>query len=262
MTQIRTTTLASVLALLAAPAFAAPGVGLAGDRTLVMFDTDTAMVTGMMEADGVERLLGIDLRPATGQLIGVTADHVIVEIDPETGATTEISTMDTMLPLMDDQPVVVDFNPAADRLRFMTGTTNHRVNVDTGEVTVDGSLAFVEDDDNAGADPMIGAAAYINSFGQPESTAMYNIDTSLSAFVQQTAPNDGTLATIGDLGVMLDGPIGLDVATTEDGTNTIWIAAMGGIHTIDMDTGAVTESWTLEGLDDVMMRDLTIMPAM
>ena len=262
MTMFRTTALAAALGLIAGPLAAEPGVGLAGDRTLVMFDTDTGMVTGMMTAEGVDRLLGIDLRPATGQLIGVTADHAIVEIDPATGATTEISRMQTMLPLMDGQPVIVDFNPAADRLRFMTGTTNHRVNVDTGEVIVDGSLAWAEGDANAGTAPMIGAAAYINSYGRPDGTAMFNIDTALSAFVQQTAPNDGTLATIGALGVTLDGPVGLDVATTAMGDNTVWIAAMGGIHTIDLTTGMVTESWMLEGLDDVVLRDITILTAM
>jgi hypothetical protein len=109
---------------------------------------------------------------------------------------------------------------------------------------------------------MIGAAAYINSYGRPDGTAMFNIDTALSAFVQQTAPNDGTLATIGALGVTLDGPVGLDVATTAMGDNTVWIAAMGGIHTIDLTTGMVTESWMLEGLDDVVLRDITILTAM
>lgn len=262
MTPIRITALAAALALAAAPVAAAPGIGLAGDRTLVMFDTDTGMVTGMTEAQGVTRLLGLDLRPATGHVIGVTAEHAIVEIDPATGATTEISRMQTMLPLMDGQPVIVDFNPAADRLRFMTGTTNHRVNVDTGEVIVDGSLGYVAGDANAGAAPMIGAAAYINSFGRPEGTAMFNIDTGLSAFVQQTAPNDGTLATIGALGVTLEGPVGLDVATTAGGENTVWIAALGGLHRIDLASGMVTDSLMLEGLGDVVLRDITILPAM
>jgi len=246
---------------LGGPAFAAPAIGLTGDRTLTLFDTDRAVLDGMPDVQIEGRLPGIDWRPATGQLTGVTDAQQIVEIDPVTGAVTMISTMDTMLPLMDEMPVIVDFNPMADRLRFMTGATNHRVNVDTGEVTVDGSLAYVAEDANAGADPMIAAAACINSYGTPEGTAMYNIDAGPSAFVQQTAPNDGTLATIGDLGVMLSGPVGLDVATTADGENTVWIAALGGIHTIDLASGAVTESRMIEGLE-AGLRDLTVMPAM
>ena len=235
-------------------------VGLTGDRTLVLFDTDTAAVTGTVEVSGTSRLLGIDLRPATGQLIGVTDRQEIVEIDLRTGATTMIATMATMLPVAEGAQVVVDFNPAADRLRFMSGTANHRVNVDTGEVVVDGELSYLRGDTNAEAEPMIAAAAYINSFGMPEATAMYNIDVGLSALVQQAPPNDGTMNTIGSLGVMLDGPVALDVATTSDGTNTAWLAANGGIHIVDLATGTVTGSWTLSGAAGPL-RDLTILTA-
>jgi hypothetical protein len=156
--------------------------------------------------------------------------------------------------------VVVEFNPAADRLRFMSGTANHRVNPDTGEATVDGTLAYLPDDANAEAEPMIAASAYINSFGKPEATAMFNIDAGLSALVQQTPPNDGTLKTIGALGVRLTGPVALDVATTADGTNTAWLAANGGIHTVDLTTGAVTGSWMLAGVPGPL-RDIAVLTA-
>ncbi|MDP3341211.1 DUF4394 domain-containing protein [Frigidibacter sp.] len=254
------TRLIAALLLTTAPAFADTAVGLTGDKTLLMIDTSTAAVTGEIEVQGVESLLGIDLRPSNNTLVGVTADHVIVVIDPATGTTTELSTMTTMLPSTDG-PVVVDFNPMADRLRFMTGTTNHRVNVDTGEVTVDGSLAFEAGDMHAGEAPNIVAAAYINSYGKPEATGMYDIDATLSALIKQTAPNDGTLAAVGKLGPVLDGPVGFDIATTAEGENTAWLAAMGGIHTVDLDTGAVTQSWDVTGASGEI-RDIAILPAM
>lgn len=252
-----TRTLAALL-LTAAPAAAQTAIGLADDRTLVRIDPATAAVTGTVEAQVEGRLLGIDYRPATGQLIGVTEDHAIHAIDPSTGAATELSRMSTMLPLADDQPVVVDFNPAADRLRFMTGTTNHRVDVDTGEVAVDRPLVYLQGDGHAEADPAIVAAAYINSFGKPETTAMFNIDGGLSALIQQAPPNDGTLATIGALGVTLDGPVGFDVATDAAGTNTAWLAAGGALHTVDLATGAVTASWPITG-GEPALRDLTVL---
>ena len=139
-------------AAMAAPAAAQTALGLTGDKTIVMIDPATAAVTGSVEVEGVDRLLGIDYRPANMTLVGVTADQAIVEIDPQTGAATEISKMNTMLPV-EDMPVIVDFNPAADRLRFMSGTVNHRVHPDTGEVTVDGSLNWEEGDANASATP-------------------------------------------------------------------------------------------------------------
>jgi len=254
------TRLIAALLLTTAPAFADTAVGLTGDKTLLMIDTSTATVTGEVEVQGVDSLLGIDLRPSNNTLVGVTAEHVIVVIDPATGETTELSTMTTMLPSTDG-PVIVDFNPMADRLRFMTGTTNHRVNVDTGEVTVDGALAFEAGDMHAGEAPNIVAAAYINSYGKPEATGMYDIDATLSALIKQTAPNDGTLAAVGKLGPALEGPVGFDVATTAEGENTAWLAAMGGIHTVDLDTGAVTESWELTGATGEI-RDIAILPAM
>jgi len=254
------TRLIAALLLTTAPAFADTAIGLTGDKTLVMIDTSTAAVTGEMEVTGVDSLLGIDLRPADNTLIGVTAEHVIVVIDPATGAATELSTMNTMLPSTDG-PVVVDFNPMADRLRFMSGTTNHRVNVDTGEVTVDGELAFLAEDMHAGEAPNIVAAAYINSYGKPEATGMFDIDATISALIKQAPPNDGSLAAVGKLGADLEGPVGFDVATTAEGENTAWLAANGGLHTVDLETGAILESWELTGATGEI-RDIAILPAM
>lgn len=251
---------AAVLAATTLPAAAETAVALVGDRTLLWIDTATAAVTGQVDVQVEGRLLGIDYRPGDMTVVGVTADHKIVVIDHMTGSVTEKATMNVMLPSVDGA-VIVDFNPAADRLRFMTGTTNHRVNPDTGEVTVDKPLAFVAEDMHAGEAPNIVAAAYTNSYGKPEKTAMFDIDATIGGLIQQTAPNDGTLAAIGKLGVALDGPVGFDVATKADGTNTAWLAANGGLHTVDLATGALTGSWMVTGTDQAI-RDLTILPAM
>ncbi len=90
---------------------------------------------------------------------------------------------------------------------------------------------------------------------------MYDIDATISALIKQAPPNDGTLAAVGKLGVTLEGPVGFDVATTADGTNTAWLAALGGLHTVDLETGALTGSWPITGTDQPL-RDLTILPAM
>lgn len=235
-------------------------LGLSGDKTLMLIDTATAKVKKTMDVEGVDRLLGIDLRPNTGQIIGVTSDHTIVEIDAKTGKATEISKMDKKLPLVDGQSVIVDFNPKADKLRFMTGTTNHRVNVDTGAVTVDGSLAFEEKDMHKGEAPNIVAAAYINSYGKPDATKMYDIDATIVALIQQTSPNDGTLAAIGKLGIDGSDAYAFDVATNEKGENTAWLAAKGGIHTVSLETGKVVKSWAVEGALGAI-RDITFLTA-
>lgn len=261
MKTLTTTLLLATAAAATSAAHAETALGLTGDRTLVMIDTATAAVTGSMDVQGVTRLLGIDYRPGNGTVIGVTDTQAIVQIDPATGATTPLSQMNTMLTVAEGAAVIVDVNPAADRLRFMSGTTNHRVNMDTGEVTVDGALNFDAADANASATPMVVAVAYSNSFGKPEKTAMYDIDAGLNALLQQTAPNDGTLATIGSLGVTLDGPVAMDIATTADGTNTAYVAALGGLHLLDIATGTVSGTMAITGTDQPI-RDLTILPAM
>lgn len=251
----------TALALSLSAAAAAPAIGLAGDRTLVMFDTSTLQVTGMVEVDGVNRLHGIDLRPADQTLVGVTDDNRIVTIDPASGAVSDLSTMDTPLPETEVQ-VVVDFNPAADRLRLMTGTTNHRVNVDTGEVTVDGALVFESGDANEAETAQVVAAAYTNSFGTPDSTAMFDLDAGLGALLQQTSPNDGILATIGALGIEAPGEVmGFDIQTTEAMENTAWLVTNNTLYTVDLETGAASEAGAIEGAE-APIRDLTIMPAM
>lgn len=257
------TTLCLAAALFGAtPVLAAPAIGLVGDRTLVMFDTETPGVTALREVTGVEMLAGIDLRPANGTLVGVTAANVVVTIDPATGKATELSTMDVPLPMMAGQPVIVDFNPAADKLRYMTGTTNHRVDVDSGKVTVDGTLAYEAGDMHAGETPAIVAAAYAQSYGKPEATKMYDIDATIVALIRQTAPNDGTLAAVGKLGLAAAAPnFAFDIQTTADMTDTAWLVNGMTLYAVDLETGMAMEKGMIAGAPGPL-RDITILPAM
>lgn len=262
MKTIRFALIASAaFAATASAAFAAPVLGLTGDKTLVMFDTEKPEVTKTMDVTGVDKLVGIDFRPGNKTVVGVTADQAIVTIDLSSGAATEIAKMDKMLPLT-EAPVVVDFNPMADRLRFMTGTTNHRVHPDTGAVTVDGSLAFEEGDMYKGETPNTVAAAYINSIGKPEKTAMYNIDATIGALIQQTKPNDGTLKAIGKLGIKdMPATYAFDIQGMEGGKNTAYLAANKMLYTVNLETGAATEVGAIAGLDGDL-RDIAVLPAM
>ncbi|MGY6697881.1 MAG: DUF4394 domain-containing protein [Roseinatronobacter sp.] len=248
---------AVMMSAFALPTFADTGMGLAGDRTLVTIDLASGQVTGMLEIDYDGRLHGIDFRPSNETLIGVTDQFEVVEINPETGAVQTVVAMDQEMDIADGAAVIVDINPAADALRFMSGTTNHRINLSTGAVMVDGDLSFT---DGTEGTPMVGGTAYSNSFGQPESTRMYNIDTEMAALLQQTAPNDGDNTVLGELGVMLEGPIAFDIVTDAEGTNTAWISANGALHTLSLEDGTITGSWEIAGLD-VTLRDLTVMSA-
>lgn len=256
---IRSLAASAALAALTGAAAAAPAIGLTGDRTLVWFDTDKPEISKTVEVEGVEMLQGIDLRPSDGKLYGVTKDGTIVTIDTATGAATAGAKLAINLP--EGVTASIDFNPMADRLRLMgSDGTNLRANVDTGEVTEDGKLAFEAGDPNAEREPKVIATAYINSYGKPEKTAMYDVDAA-GTFIQQVKPNDGVLKTIGSLGIPAADRVAMDVQTTADGTNTAWLAAGGVLYTIDVATGTATKTGDITGAPD-MLRDIAILPAM
>ncbi len=244
----------------AAPAaLAASAVGLVGDNTLVMIEEGKPAVGKAVTVKGVQRLLGIDVRPSDKKLYGVGADGTVVTIDATTGEATKVTTLDKMIPA--GSSAIVDFNPAADKLRFMgSDGTNLRADLATGKVVTDGSLAFETGDMHAGEKPNVVAAAYTNSYGKPEKTAMFDIDATIVALIQQTKPNDGTLKAIGKLGVESAKTFAFDVATTADGTNTAWLVADNVLHTVALDTGKATMIGKLEGAEQPI-RDIAVMPA-
>lgn len=134
-----------------------------------------------------------------------------------------------------------DFNPVPDRLRLVgDNDQNFRINVDTGEVIVDGDLAFVKGDANFGVNPNITASAYTNSFEGATSTQLFNIDTLLNTLVLQNPPNDGGLVTIGELGVNFGIVGGFDIVSSAEGENMGFAAADGMLYSIDLETGAAT----------------------
>jgi len=220
-------------------AAAAPAVALTGDKTLVMFDTETLAVSGTMEVTGIDSLAGVDVRPGDKLLYGLAGDGSIVTIDTATGAATVKSKLSESWP--EGVAASVDFNPVADRMRIVgTDGTNLRVNVDDGKATVDGKLAYDAADMHAGETPNIVAVAYTNSFGKPEATAMYDVDATIGALIQQAPPNDGVLKAIGKFGIEGAAGYAMDIAATEALDNTVYLVAGGSLYTVAIDTGAAT----------------------
>lgn len=91
--------------------------------------------------------------------------------------------------------------------------------MDTGAVTVDTNLAFTTGDVNASRNPKITAAAYTNSIAGTTSTQRYDIDAALYVLTLQNPPNNGTLTTIGNLGIDVDAVAGFDIISTSNGNN-------------------------------------------
>ena len=98
--------------------------GLTGDGRIVTFRAQTpSAASNGVAVCGLnvgENLVGIDVRPATGDLLGVTNGPLqdrIVRIDPTTGAATVVDMLDVQL---DGTSFGVDVNPVADALRIVS----------------------------------------------------------------------------------------------------------------------------------------------
>ena len=213
---------------------------LTDDNSLLAFDPSNPSEAEAIAVTGLDgALLGIDTRPADGAIYGITTANNIYTIDPNSGAATYISTLDT--PFEGGTISGFDFNPVADRLRLVgDNDQDFRINVDTGEVTVDGTLAFADGDPNSGVNPNVTAAAYTNSFDGTESTQLYDIDTLLNDVVLQDPPNDGTLVTVGDLGIDFDTLGGFDIISSPDGENAAFAVSNSTLYSIDLETGVAS----------------------
>lgn len=233
-------------------------VGLTLNNEIVRFDSASPSATfGTVAVSGLqagERLLGIDFRPMTGQLFGLGSDSRMYTINVVTGAATQVGT-GQFSTLLNAANYGFDFNPTVDRIR-VTGSNgqNLRLNPLTGGVAaVDTNLAYAAGDPNANVTPMVVGSAYTNNFNGATTTTLYNLDLATGALVTQNPPNNGTLNTVGAIGVSFDMNTGFDISS-QTGVAFASLNA-GGItrlYTINLATGAATLVGSVgAGLSDI-----------
>jgi hypothetical protein len=261
MTRKSLSAIVAAAALLAAERAAADTfAGLTADGQLVWIDGEKRAVIKSMKIEGAgARILGIDVRPANGKLYAVAGDDAIYTIDLASGKATMVAKLSKSFP--QNVQAVVDFNPVADRLRLMgSDGTNYRVNVDTGEVAVDGRLNFDKSGAMKDAMPWIVAGAYTNSIMGAKQTALYDIDGKSGAIALQAPPNDGVLKVVGKLGMELGGPVAFDIWT--DGKDKNWgiLVVNKVFYAVDLATGATARQGEIAGLGDNLI-DIAVLPA-
>src|SRR5262245_36210724 len=201
----------AVVALLQASARSEAIYGITNLQQLVTFDSVTRSVTSTVSPAGFsiggDFLVSIDVRPATGELYGLSNANNLYKINPVTGAVTQVGS--TLATPPNGTLKSIDFNPTVDRIRVLgSGTTpnNLRYHPDTGALVLqDGDLAFAAGDTNAGDTAAVVNGAYTNSFPGAASTTLYDLDATNDILATQSPPNNGTLNTVG--------PIGFDLAT-------------------------------------------------
>lgn len=186
-----------------------------GSQQLFQFRSDApGAVSGTVALTGLpagERLIGIDTRPRTGQVYGVTNTGKVFLVEPNSGVATAAANNQIPVALAGTQ-FGVDFNPAADRLRIVSDQEqNLRINVDNaaagtaGNGSPDGS--FTNPAQN------ITDVAYTNSVSDTPSTQIQYIDsTSNQLLTAADANNPGVPTPFGTAaGANVAGDLQVDV---------------------------------------------------
>jgi uncharacterized protein (TIGR03437 family) len=226
----------------------------------------TTPITGLAAG---ENLLGLDFRPATGQLFATSSQSRVFTINTSTGVATPVGGSPLAPPLVGTS-FGFDFNPVPDRIRVVSdGAQNLRLNPNNGAVAgVDGNLAFATGDPNAGAVPNVVGAAYTNNVAGATTTSLYVIDSNLNALLLQgsvggtpVSPNTGQLTTVGALGVDPNDQIGFDIAPLSNAafaSLNVTGAPSSTLYTINLTTGAATMIGAINSTE--VIRDIAILP--
>jgi hypothetical protein len=196
-----------------------------------------------------ETVVGIDFRPATGQLYALGTSSRLYTLNTANGAASAVA--GAFAPPLNGFNFGFDFNPTIDRIRVVAETNkNYVLNPITGAVQlVATDLFFGPADPNFGLDPNVVSSAYTNNFVGAGTTQLYGIDTALDILVTQ-ANNAGTLGTVGPLGFNATGVGWFDIS----GTTGIAYAALlpsgssqSNLFAINLATGAATNLGQIDG---------------
>ena len=245
---------------------AASVVALTGDGTgLLRFSADAPGTVVMQQINTAslvsgDQLVGIDFRPATGQLfaIGVNATNdtaTVYRLDPQDGSLVAVGSPVSVTGDLPDPATAdygVDFNPVPDRIRVVTSNgLNLRFNPVDGTVVNDAPLTA--NSAAAGA----GGAGYTNSVGNTTVTTLYVIDRSSGNLLIQNPPNNGvlsapqrislngsplTIAAVGGFDIPADVRVTTSNAAVASGSGfaALTVGSSTGLYKINLVNGAAT----------------------
>ncbi len=178
--------------------------GLTTDNKIVSFNAAAPnTITSTPSVSGVklgQMLIGLDVRPATGEVFALGYDATndsatVYTLNPTSG----VATAKPMTLKLTGMGTVIgfDFNPTVDRIRIVSKTgRSYRLNPNNGALAAtDSTLRYAATDVNTGKTAGVTACAYTNSFIGATATGLYNYDETQKTIVFQNPPNDGILNT-------------------------------------------------------------------
>ncbi len=220
--------------------------GLSGNN-LITFDTqnpnyirNSNAITGITAG---QTIVGMDFRPANNMLYALgynstNNDAQLYTLNKTTAAATIVNATPIAITL-GTVSVGFDFNPTVDRIRVVSNNDmNYRLEPVTGTISAtDMNINFASTDVNTGVNASVGTVAYTNSYSTATTTTLYNYEESLNVLTTQAPPNNGTLNTIGNSGIMVntsDPSVDMDIYyDAMSMTNMAYLAANTNTATID-----------------------------
>lgn len=224
------------------------------DNTLIRFEASnpTAVQSvGSIDAGG-EEVVGLDFRPATGNLFALTDGARLLLIDQNTAEATVVT--ENIVPdmgMLEGERIDIDFNPAANALRIVSDAgENLRIGpanlpggeAGSGPAIIDGQFGYRQG---------VTAAAYTfpnPPRDRPEGTELFVIDTEEGVLYTQDA-NVGVLSRVGDLGIAgsIDMSSGYDIAEVGPEGSSVnehyavfTVDGASGFYGIDPESGNAT----------------------
>ncbi len=195
-----------------------------------------------------ETILGIDFRPATGELFALGSLSRLYTINLTTGAVTQVGSNGAFT--LSGTKFGFDFNPTVDRIRVTSDLDqNLRLNPNNGAIAfTDTVLAYAAGDFNAGVNPDVQAVAYTNSTAGATATTLFFYDFSRNIIGTIFPPNGGRLNTIGNSGITARTGTTVDFDITTDqtsGINTAFLSASTtdtatNFYRVNLTTGATS----------------------
>lgn len=225
--------------------------GLSTASSIFSFDSATpGTVSPVIPITGIVTgsIVDIDFSPVAQSLYGIASNGDLYRINTTTGVATLSIGVGAQLPANTiTAPTVMDFNPAADRIRVFQGTSNFRLTGDAatfdsaqtaGTISIDGTFAGV-----AGANLV--AAAYTNNFNGTGATTLYSLDTTADTLIiHSVAPQFSTIATVGPLGVNIGTGVGFDISALQAAISG-YVSDGDNFYTVNLGTGALTSVGTI-----------------
>ncbi len=215
-----------------------PFTGLTAAGTLVSYNANATeaaatplSITGLQAG---ELIAGIDYRPGTGQLYGVSNQSRLYIINVTTGAATQVGSAQFST-LLNGTVTGVDFNPTVDRIRVVTSTgQNLRIHPETG------AIAAVDTNITPAGTSLTGIG-YSNNTSGATTTVLYGIDIAAKNLIKFDLPNGGVASVIGSLGATPTAASDFDL--TPDNSTALVAFTFGSTNTLyslNLTSGAAT----------------------